>query len=146
MGDIDNPGSQQVTRRGFLGWGATLLTAVVVPGAAVMLGETAAAAATFAPLAPYALTSWNSLTNRTVQAAARGGGAGTALKVVKVTNLVKPTTKPMSGDVFSVAFQVTKALPPGIYTVTAPGLGSFPLYISGRGTSASAMINRRMPA
>jgi hypothetical protein len=139
MGALDDE-QQQVSRRGFLGWGGTFLTALAIPGAAVMLTETSAAAA----LSPYALASWQALVERSVQAAAPGR-ALVAMKVVRVTNLATTTTKTMAGDVFSVGFQVTKPLAAGIYTVTAPNLGSFPLFITGNAATAQVVINRRLP-
>jgi hypothetical protein len=134
----------QVSRRGFLGWGAILATATVVPGATMLMGESAAAAAT---LTPYALSSWRALTGRSVQASAPGRSPLT-LKVVQVTDLATVTTRKMTGDVFSVKFQTAAktAIPGQIYTIAAPSVGSFPLFLGGSGGIAQAVVNRRLPA
>lgn len=130
-----------LSRRRFLGWGATILTAAAVPGATLFLTETAAAAAG----SPYAMASWQALLQRSVQVSVTGGSS-IVLQVVKVTNAAVPTRMKMTGDSFIVSFKAPAALPSQSYTVAAPGLGTFPLFVGGDGATALAVINRRVPA
>jgi hypothetical protein len=135
--------SEQIhlSRRRFLGWGATVLTAAAVPGATLLLTDAAAAAAA----SPYAMASWAGLLQRTVQVSVTGGPS-MALQVVKVTNAAVATSTKMTGDSFIVSFKAPTALSSKNYNVTAPGLGSFPLFMDGSGGMARAVINRRVPA
>lgn len=135
--------SEQIhlSRRRFLGWGATVLTAAAVPGATLVWADRAAAGAA----SPYAMASWQALVQRSVQVSV-AGGSSIALQVVKVTNAAVATSTKMTGDSFIVSFKAPAALPSKSYTVTAPGLGSFPLFMDGAGGMARAVINRRVPA
>jgi hypothetical protein len=146
VGAPDSSDETQVSRRGFLGWGAALLTVTVVPVAGLVLGENPAGAATLSSskLSPYSLAGWQELVEHTVVATAANGSSRT-LTVLAVTDLAKATTRTMTGDVFSVGFKVATPLPAGIYTITASHLGRFPLFISGR-TTTQALINTRVPA
>ncbi len=135
-----------VSRRGFLGWGAALLSAAVVPGATLALAESPAGAATLSPATPsaYGMATWQGLVQHSIVATSSAGSSET-LKVVRVTNLELPGSTNMSGEVFSVGFQAATPLPAGIYTISAPGLGHFPLFLAGA-TGTQALINRRIPA
>ncbi len=64
----------------------------------------------------------------------------------KVTNAAVATRMRMAGDSFVVNLNAPPALAPGIYAVTAPGLGTLPLFIEGGAGMAHAVINRRLPA
>jgi len=132
-----------VTRRGFLGFGAALTTVALVPGAAVLLTATPAAAAPAKP-SPYNLASWEGLLQSSVVIASSTGASQT-LQVIRVTNLTQASTAKMTGEVFTVGFQAEAPVAPGIYTVTAPGMGRFPLYLGGA-TATQALVNRRVPA
>ncbi len=130
-----------ISRRGFIGWGATILTAAVIPGAAVVLvGSPAEAAVT-----PYALSSWQALVAHWVVAAAPGHPR-VALQVMKVTDLSRASPMKMTGDVFAVKFRGVSPLPSGTYSVSTPGLGTLPLFLRGDPGTAEAIINCRVPA
>lgn len=144
---VPQRGEHELSRRGFLGWGAGLLSAVVLPAGAIVLTEDPAAAAS---MSAYALSTWLALNQRTVQASAPGRSS-TALTVVKVTDLAgagtTATTTKMTGDVFAVVLRASSRLPSQIYTVTAANLGSVMLFVEGvNATTARVLINRRLPA